>query len=733
MSYTWTQTLATTEIGAGITCSSSGKYVYSAFNSAANSGIYISSDYGLTWTQTFVSTIDGVASDSSGQYPVAVVNSVGIYRSIDYGSTWGMLSGALNLSWMGIASSSSGQYLNATVFGGGIYTSSNYGLTWSQSPPNVPTNVAFDEITSSSSGQYVYAIFYNFGFIGGIYRTTDYGSTWTQTSAAAIFWIAIACSSSGELVYAVYNTVSGGGIYKSHDYGVSWGLLNNTPPNLQWDSIATNSSGEFVYATVDVGGIYISPDYGSSWTLTSAPSNLQWNGITSTSSGPYLFATVAGGGIYRGTFNTNYIVNGVGDISTLFLPLSSGTPTTSTGYLYNIGTIGTPNYLDLSTLFAPYFAPPLAPPTSFKSSLHGGNDLNQVFQNIEPPISYTVVSSSNINITQYPGATTGTGYNAVTFECSSPTTTVGLASITSFVSLNNVTIIIVGGGGGGSYDSGQGGGGGGSLTYTLTTAIPTSSTYNIQVGNGGTGGIAGIGTPENGVNGATSFLTVIDNSPPTPATILDLEATGGQGGLSWVLNSLYPTLGGGGIGNAIINTGLGSLTLVGGGGGSGGSYLAAGTSSNAANGGIGGTPSGSGTLSPGAQGANCTGTTAGGSYSGNGGNSGLTSVAVPFSTNPSSITLGGGGGGSSNKSGSNQVGSWAGAAGKGIGGKGSINNGYSSPGNSYPYVVAGSGTSSLPTGGYGGGGGAGCFASNQAAYGGNGGAGCVILYWPVPP
>ena len=425
--------------------------------------------------------------------------------------------------------------------------------------------------------------------------------------------------------------------------------------------------------------------------------------------------------------NTKYVVNNVGDLSTLFLPLSSGTSTSATGYLYNAGTLLAPNYQDLNTLFAAYLSAPAAPTTSFFSSVpaHGGKDLNQVFQNIDNPLGYIINSQSNIIVTQYKNIN---GYNAVVFECQYPTSTVGLASITSFVALNNVTIIIVGGGGGGSYASGQGGGGGGSLTYSLTTAIPTSSTYNIQVGNGGTGGIAGTGSViENGVNGATSFLTVIDSSS---TTILDLEATGGQGGLSWVLASLYPTLGGGGVGNEITISGSGSLTLVGGGGGSGGSYTAANTT--ARNGGAGGSPSGSGTLHNGFNGANCTGTATNDSYSGNGGNSGLTSVSLPFFTSSTSITLGGGGGGSSNKNGSTILGSWAGAAGAGIGGKGSINKGYTG---STPYPpVSGNGTNSITTG-YGGGGGAGLGgpdgSNTQVANGGSGGAGCVILYWPA--
>lgn len=465
--------------------------------------------------------------------------------------------------------------------------------------------------------------------------------------------------------------------------------------------------------------------------------------------GIYINGAKGGNGIVVISFlsyppNTNYIVNGVGDLSTLFLPLSSGTSTTPTGYLYNAGTLLAPNYQDLNTLFAAYFAPAAAPTTHFFSSAHGGNDLNLVFQNIEPPISYIVNSQSNIIISQYKNIN---GYNAVTFQCLYPTSTVGLANITSFAALNNVTIIIVGGGGGGGSIAAQGGGGGGSLIYTLnnTISIPSNSTFNIQVGNGGIGGIAsGTGTSGNGANGSTSSLTVTDNS--IPAQILNLEATGGQGGLN-VYSALIPpgtTLGGGGVGvelgNTIDPTFTNSvLKLVGGGGGSGGSYTASAT--NAGFGGSGGTPTGSGTILNGVAGQNY-GNAASWTYSRQGGNSGLTSVSLPFFTSSTNITLGGGGGGSSSSSKNKSLGAYAGAAGKGTGGAGSIYDAYGYNGGQftpYPNVVAGSGTNSITTG-YGGGGGAGgdvlhTSSTNfsEAGYGGNGGGGCVILYWPVPP
>ena len=654
--------------------------------------------------------------------------------------TWTQ-SNAPNANWTGIASDSTGQYVVAVAStssgasSGRIYSSTDFGSTWS--PTSAPNPVFWTGIASDSTGQYLVAV----AAYVGIYTLSPSSSpTWVLTTAPTnVSWDGIASDSSGANLAAVVN---GGGIYTlSPSSSPTWVLQTSAPTNVSWSGIASSSSGQNLVGVVYGGGIYASNDYGSTWSLTSAPI-LNWGEIASDSSGQHLNAVVFGGGIYRGTYtpNTNYIVNGLGDISTLFLPLSGGTSTTATGYFYNAGTLLAPNYQDLNTLFAAYFAPPYAPPTNFFSSAHGGNDLNLVFQNIEPPISYIVNSSSNIIITQYKNIN---GYNAVTFECLYPTTTVGLASITSFVALNNVIIIIVGGGGGGAYNSSQGGGGGGLLTCSLTSTIPSNSTFNIQVGNGGVGGVFQSGNLPvfNGANGQNSTLDI-----DSPSPILQLAATGGQGGLSWY-NASSPappkpspfTHGSGGIGELFFTTlTIAALTLAGGGGGSGGSYLS--TNSSSIYGGNGGTPpsipplpSVQPTVSMlinGANGADCSGTALNASHSGPGGNSGLTSVAVPFSTNPSTITLGGGGGGSSNQNGSGSYGSWCGAAGKGTGGAGSTKSGYSgfTP---YTYVVAGSGTSSLPTGGYGGGGGAGCQATTQASYGGNGGGGCVILYWPA--
>ena len=74
--------------------------------------IYISSDYGDTWTSISVSL--------SGQYQSATANNPeNIYISSNYGKTW------VPQAWISISISASGQYITAVVSNGYIYTCKN--------------------------------------------------------------------------------------------------------------------------------------------------------------------------------------------------------------------------------------------------------------------------------------------------------------------------------------------------------------------------------------------------------------------------------------------------------------------------------------------------------------------------------------------------------------------------------------------------------------------------------
>jgi photosystem II stability/assembly factor-like uncharacterized protein len=101
--------------------------------------------------KTLLKTVSGdkyISSSSTGQYVSFSVYGGYIYISSDYGNTWTQKENIR--SWISISVSSSGQYQSSVVSNGYIYISSDYGNTWTQKG-----NISFyNSISVSSSGQY---------------------------------------------------------------------------------------------------------------------------------------------------------------------------------------------------------------------------------------------------------------------------------------------------------------------------------------------------------------------------------------------------------------------------------------------------------------------------------------------------------------------------------------------------------------------------------------------------
>jgi hypothetical protein len=164
---------------------SSGKYqayVQGGYQNTISDYIYISSDYGQTWTPTASQRYWGsVVISSSGQYLVASLNANSqLYISSDYGKTW--TPNAPSRNWRAIAMSSCGQYISAVVQGGyisfcknslvsnaviqvGGYTSGS-GVTGVTGSLYYDTTFSALRITNGSTWSYV-------GFVG----TTALGAT----------------------------------------------------------------------------------------------------------------------------------------------------------------------------------------------------------------------------------------------------------------------------------------------------------------------------------------------------------------------------------------------------------------------------------------------------------------------------------------------------------------------------------------------------------------------------
>lgn len=120
-----------------------GQYLFMSSSLLNGGGIYISNDYGCSWSKS--ATLDdcnSITCSYSGQYLAAVCNSKnsgGIHTSNDYGKTW-IKRVFFNNNWINITSDNSGQYLAATSFcnnNGDIYLSNDFGTTWVKSNTDI--------------------------------------------------------------------------------------------------------------------------------------------------------------------------------------------------------------------------------------------------------------------------------------------------------------------------------------------------------------------------------------------------------------------------------------------------------------------------------------------------------------------------------------------------------------------------------------------------------------------
>lgn len=299
----------------------------SAASSGSPSGLYLSSNYGFSWTLANFSAGMGwtsVCSDSTGNRLAAtsvngntgshvsiicfqnIIFSIyffhlfflrlaeGIYYSSNRGIDW-LKSDASALAYTGIASDSTGQYLVAcdnTESNNGqghIYTSTDYGAQFSQSPLSGNNYMS---VASDSTGQKLAAATTTF-----IYTSIDRGLQWTQTSAPQHTYNKVVSSSSGHFLIA-------GGVevlYTSNNSGASW-LRSELPPSGIYAAISADSAGRNLVAGSNT--LYASSDYGLSWVAQYTLTTGDWTAACSDSAGQRLVSASSDQGLFNYPSNT---------------------------------------------------------------------------------------------------------------------------------------------------------------------------------------------------------------------------------------------------------------------------------------------------------------------------------------------------------------------------------------------------------------------------------------------
>lgn len=302
--------------------------LYSCTRTSATSGLYRSSDAGLTWTY--------LGNDHSIKYLSVIGNFVygtgshGTFRSNDKGLTWDSLSGDVY---------SSIKQMGTLLIGEGYSTvsvSADSGRTWTAYPtPSVDirdmacfkgkiiisdgwdfsslissdTGKTWTELNTSGGSMTSYCVSgnYIYGANSGVMRSANAGSTWARRNTGLTSMSVYKVIANNRYIYASTEA----GLSISRNYGITWtdpylfgnyekGLLKTafaksgnyvyfatdslvyrTSNNgVNWTEIYQNTyrtspvieaNGANVYVYYTTKGLMHSPDYGSTWTQITPP------------------------------------------------------------------------------------------------------------------------------------------------------------------------------------------------------------------------------------------------------------------------------------------------------------------------------------------------------------------------------------------------------------------------------------------------------------------------------
>jgi photosystem II stability/assembly factor-like uncharacterized protein len=220
-----------------IAMSGDGRYIMAPTQSGY---VYRSADYGQSWSTVNGSGLDagvcGIAMSASGRYVAYATAGMdnGIYLSSDYGMTYTLCLTMANP--FGLAMSASGQYISAARYGGNIYVSGDYGVTFTQKSSFGGSTPYWWSLSMSGSGQVQVGCSSGSPSPNYIYRSLDYGNTWAIWNSTNTSWYGVSMTRSGNRAYAC---ARGGSVWRINQEVLQW---NNLTPFLDNSFYLGNSA-----------------------------------------------------------------------------------------------------------------------------------------------------------------------------------------------------------------------------------------------------------------------------------------------------------------------------------------------------------------------------------------------------------------------------------------------------------------------------------------------------------
>jgi photosystem II stability/assembly factor-like uncharacterized protein len=242
-------------------------------NDQTSGRVYISKNFGVTWDAKGPDINLGAifnwlyaAVSLNGQYIVAVT-SERVFFSFDSGETWTESS---NKPWVtfgygflsGLSASNTGQN-QVILASNNIITSSNYGATWSSSRLFI-RNASQPVISSSGQIQMLFGKETQFQNFPQINVSVDFGATWEKKEFITTRdWRKLAISADGTRAAGI---VGGNQIFVSSNTGNTWVSKLTAAVTGTLFLLEMSSSGKNIIAASNQQ-IYVSTDFGESWAL----------------------------------------------------------------------------------------------------------------------------------------------------------------------------------------------------------------------------------------------------------------------------------------------------------------------------------------------------------------------------------------------------------------------------------------------------------------------------------
>jgi photosystem II stability/assembly factor-like uncharacterized protein len=188
----------------------------------------------------------------------------GVFKSTDHGLTWARASTGLpanNVSCLA-ADPTAGGVAYAGTYGAGVYRTRDGAATWA--PAN--SGIASSNVSALAVDPAVPLTLYA-GTDNGVFKTQDGGDHWSAASAGLTNLFVMALAVDPAYPLTLFAGSYGDGVFKSADGGASWAASGSgiTSGNVMALAV-TPTTPTVVYAGTAGGGVFASSDGGGTWT-----------------------------------------------------------------------------------------------------------------------------------------------------------------------------------------------------------------------------------------------------------------------------------------------------------------------------------------------------------------------------------------------------------------------------------------------------------------------------------